>query len=71
MHSIFRTAPNIDCVLKLSHGDVESSLLNNIASVLRCFRLDYSGIYFSLAYIQPLRLLTLLSAILLVFVCLF
>lgn len=33
MHNIFRKAPNIDCVLKLSHGDVETSLLNSIACV--------------------------------------
>lgn len=70
MYNIFCTAPNIDCVLKRTHGGVDSSLFNSIARVGGA--LDWMTVeYFSLAYIHPPLLLTLLSAISPFVVCLF
>lgn len=63
MHNIFFSAHN-------SHGGVDSSLFNSIDCVGGA--LDWITVeYFSLAYIHPPLLLTLLSAISPVVVCLF
>lgn len=63
MHNNVCTAHNIDCMLKQSHGGVDSSLFNSLACVGGA--LDWITVeYFCL-------LLTLLSAISPVAVCLF
>lgn len=70
MHNNVCTAHNIDCVLKQSHGGVDSSLFNSLACVGGA--LDWITVeYFCLTYIHPPLLLTLLSAISPVAVCLF